>query len=200
MTLANGIQYFAVDGCARQFFRCAALKATLSTDSCTTNWRRAQRLRPDEVTAVHLCRDCPIGAAHAGERHVARSALFGLGICPRCRKYAGRIIHGTRCVSCYNRERELVAGRNAKGTKPTMAPLLPRRVSIVLDGKPVEVVADRAADTPEMMIAVMRVVPGRLIFTRARGGEAISLAEMIRRHRPAPADLLRKRWRRGAAA
>lgn len=32
-----------------------------------------------------------------------------------------RLIHGALCLSCYNREREVVVGRNAKGVPPKKA-------------------------------------------------------------------------------
>lgn len=45
-------------------------------------------------------------------------------ICGRCEQGATRLIHGHLCVSCYNREREYLKGRNAKGNAPKYHPTL----------------------------------------------------------------------------
>ncbi|KFG67127.1 hypothetical protein JH26_23815 [Microvirga sp. BSC39] len=39
-------------------------------------------------------------------------------ICGRCHRSATRLIRKHLCFSCFNREREVIKGRNAKGTKP----------------------------------------------------------------------------------
>jgi len=106
-----------------KFFRCAKLRSTLSTRACGTNFKRAQHLRPDQIASAHICASCPLGAHHLGVAFVRRSALWNLDLCPRCRRYCARIINGTRCVSCTNREYEWVRGFNAKQTKPKMKPL-----------------------------------------------------------------------------
>ena len=179
----NEPAYFEIaDAPGLKLFRCDRLRSTLSTGACGKNFLRAQRLRPDEVTGVHLCRRCPIGANHAGVAFVELSKLHGLDICPRCHAYAGRIIGGTRCVSCYNREAELLKGRNGKGTKPTMAPLLPRRLTVVVDGNATEVRSERTRDTAEIALAILRVVPGRVVFTRAGAGQR-SRSGSIRSHK-----------------
>jgi hypothetical protein len=185
MTTAPGVQYFAIEGCAKSFFRCDTLRSTLSSDACAANWRRAQRLRPDQVTAVHRCRQCPVGAAHAGEKIIVRSPLFGSDWCPRCRKFAGRMIGGTRCISCYNREREFIVGRNAKGTAPQFR-FDPRRIGVVIDGARVDLREGHTADALELALAVLRIAPGRIMFTRARGGPAITVGELAKRYREKP--------------
>jgi hypothetical protein len=177
--------YFEIaDAPGLKLFRCAKLSATLSTTACGTNFKRAQHLSPDRVASAHLCRDCPLGAHHAGVPFVRRSALFGLDICPRCRRHSERIIHGTRCVSCFNREREWILGRNAKNTRPTMADLLPRRIRIVLNSEVTELRAERSRDTAEMVLGVLRVAEGRVLFTRPRRGPAVPMPDWIaeRRH------------------
>ena len=66
------------------------------------------------------CRGCDLGALHCGVAPSSRSKSRMLGslICSRCMRGASRLIRKTICVSCYNREREVIVGRNAKGTKP----------------------------------------------------------------------------------
>src|ERR1700730_16776803 len=113
-TTAAGVIYHGLVGCDRQFFRCSALVATLSTDSCCAKWRKAQELRPDAVSALHRCGACRIGAAHAGEVVVERSPVFGVAWCPRCRRGATRMIGNRLCVSCYNRAKEFERGANGE--------------------------------------------------------------------------------------
>jgi hypothetical protein len=85
------------------------------------------------------------------------------------------------CVSCYNREGEVLTGRNAKGTMPRPVELFWGRpdelkcktVSIhhisvtVLEERTVHVShLDRAADTLEAMLSVLRT-NGSALFMRA---------------------------------
>jgi hypothetical protein len=131
---------------------------------------------------VAKCRDCRIGAAHAGERHVHHSKIFDLGICPRCRRGGSRMIGGRLCVSCYNREREFKIGRNAKGTKPSIA-LQPRRLGVILGygdaaQRYVELRDEFTNDNVEMVLAVLGAVPGRISFCRPSGGKSISTADI----------------------
>jgi hypothetical protein len=82
------------------------------------HWRLAQRAMSCEADRFEKCRDCRIGAAHAGERHIHRSAIFDMAICPRCRRGGARMIGGRLCVSCYNREREFKIGRMPRAPGP----------------------------------------------------------------------------------
>src|SRR5690606_2664063 len=40
--------------------------------------------------------------------------------CTRCEVGSFRLVSGRLCPSCYNRQREWIVGRNAKGGKPTI--------------------------------------------------------------------------------
>jgi len=192
MNTVPDVRYFSVEGCAKKFFRCAALRSSLSTDACAANWHRAQRLGPDELGWMATCGGCAIGSEHAGERPVHRSRLFGLTVCPRCGKYSGRIINETRCVSCYNREREFLLGANAKGTLPQKCRLAARRIGAVIDGKRIDVFAERTASTIELALALLRVVSGRVMFCKPGTGAAISLTDLVAKHRVSPTDPLRR--------
>ena len=112
------IAYSSFEGTSRKFFRCTRLSATLSTNSCAQRHRDAQTATGDTLDRLTDCRSCQIGAHHAGVELIHYSWLYGSQICPRCGHGTTRMIHGRRCISCYNREREFIAGRNAKGTKP----------------------------------------------------------------------------------
>jgi hypothetical protein len=176
--------YFQIDGApGLRMFRCARLRATISDRACGTNFLRSQKLRPDQITSTHLCRECPIGAHTAGVPLVRRSGLHGVDLCPRCRRHSERIINGTRCVSCANREYEWVRGYGGKHTPVRMAPLLPRRVRIVINGVATELRAERTRDASEMVLAVLRVAEGRAMFCRPRRGAALALVDWIAERR-----------------
>jgi hypothetical protein len=182
--------YFKIDDCARQFFRCDALRSTLSREACAGNFSGAQNLAEEQVTCRHLCRRCPIGAAHAGVRLMHESPFRGASTCPRCGKFSTRIINGTRCVSCYNREREFVRGRNGKGTKPTIE-LAARRLGVIVnlgasDARYLELRADLSKETLELALSTLRVASGRIGFHRALGRPATTTADFVAMMDPAP--------------
>jgi hypothetical protein len=57
-----------------------------------------------------------MGAKNLGTpEFIERSELFGSRICARCERKSRRMIGGTRCVSCYNRELEARTGLNKRG-------------------------------------------------------------------------------------
>jgi hypothetical protein len=192
MTTAPGVTYHQVPGCDRQFFRCSALVATISTLACAANWRKAQELRPDDVSALHKCRTCPIGAAHSGESVVERSPIFGMSLCARCRGGTTRMIGNRLCPSCYNRNLEYAKGTNRKGTVPTFR-FAPRRIGVVTAGGYAEVRDELTADTAELAVQLLRTVTGRIMFCRAIGRPPISTSELARRVEPAAKPLERPR-------
>lgn len=114
---------------------------------------------------------CSIGAAHAGERHIERSSFYGSNICPRCHKgTTRRLVGGLLCIGCYNRQREYLNGRNAKGTRPVKLKALyrvPVRYAVDAAGSRVEVIAGRSAlvlDRAEAHIGVLRLTQGQVRF------------------------------------
>ena len=110
------VEYFTLEHVpGRTFFNCERMRAKLSTDSCAAMWRKA-----DAATdgTNNSCKLCPLGAVHAGEVAASMSPLKGALICARCHRQASRLIGKHLCVSCKNREYELLKGRNAKGTAP----------------------------------------------------------------------------------
>jgi hypothetical protein len=116
---APGLAYFQVaGGDGLKFLHCGPHAMTLSQRGCGARWRAAQIATGEAAEAAYACRTCPLGAAHAGHEHVASHALYGAKICPRCRMGASRIIGDRICVSCYNRERERLAGRTPGATGP----------------------------------------------------------------------------------
>lgn len=146
------VTYLTLDGCDGQYFHCAAYSATLSVSACA---RRHDRARSDTDTEFLNCRACEIGAMHAGKKIVKRPAAH---LCARCGRESQRLIRGAICVSCYNREREYLLGRNAKGTTPTHA--RPVRAEEVCSQFGKLVIMSRVADTEEAMLAILRRSPG----------------------------------------
>lgn len=152
-------------------FRCTALSATLSTVGCAKRWREGaeppKRInddwRPDPLAA---CRGCVIGAAHAGAVAVSYSSLYGASVCPRCRKGVTRMIGSKVCISCYNRAREVAAGKNARGNAPTkIIALTPVRVRSSVNGGHVQQIGSAAAvDIFEPVFQTLRTTPGAMIF------------------------------------
>jgi hypothetical protein len=183
-----GVRYVAMEGSTRQFFRCEPYRATLATTACAERWRQAQRAVGHEADRFEKCRDCRVGATMAGERHVHRSAIFNLGICPRCRRGGARMIGGRLCVSDYNRAREFKIGKNAKNTKPQLV-LESRRLGVILaygdaDQRYVELRDDLTRDTVEMALQVLATVSGRVAFCKPRGGSSITTGDLAREMAP----------------
>lgn len=177
---------FQIDGFPKTMFRCNVLKATMSVDACAANWRRAPTLKADQITGTHQCRDCPIGATHAGEHHVFRSPIFGSSLCPRCRRGGARMVGDRLCISDYNRQLEFRKQRNGKGTVPQFR-FDRRRVGVIIKGAYVELSDDYTVDAVELALQVLRTVPARVAFVRPRGEPAITSAELMRRYRDKPA-------------
>ena len=147
--------YFTYDNVpGKTYFRCDRMRATLSTAACQSQWRRADELNDGSHSA---CRLCPLGAVHAGEVAASMSPLKGTLTCARHHGTAGRLIGGMLCVSCYNRQREYLLGRNAKGTKPVkLCALEPRRIRYRHGSDVLTLKLKHSVDTDELVVAVLR--------------------------------------------
>jgi hypothetical protein len=142
---------------------------------CAARWRTAQTAFGDAADRFAACRGCPIGAPHAGYAHVNYSPWYDVGICPRCAKGTTRMIGNRRCVGCYNRQREMKAGRNARGNLPIKLLERPlRRVDLLLevDGEARRFVDHESTGMLETIIQVLRATKGQIAFAFAGGGQA----------------------------
>lgn len=164
MQVPATIDYFGLpDAPGMHFFRCEKLSATLSPQGCAANYRSS--LKRGDAERLHHCRNCPIGALHTGEEPVRLSPYYGGNLCSRCHRPASRIIHGRICVSCQNREYEIIRGRNAKGMPPVkLAPLHPRRLKVAIGGRVVERKLERSVDMVELMLSILRNERGEIRF------------------------------------
>lgn len=146
----------------RVYFRCDRMRATLSTDACSSMWRKTSN---DDDGAHDACRLCPLGAEHAGERFASMSPLKNTLTCARCHRTSGRLIGAMVCVSCKNREYELLRGRNAKGTAPVKLTCLSRRrVRYMAGNEPCSLVVQHSLDTDELVVAALRDSKNRVRF------------------------------------
>jgi hypothetical protein len=152
---ADGISYRQMPEMpGANFFDCTRLHAGLTTSACADMWRQANEGRSERYTA---CRACPVGATHAGVSNASRSPIRGALVCARCARGATRLIHSHLCVSCFNREREIIKGRNARGVAPTkLAPLAPRKICYMTNGRVVVKRMERTAHFAELVIATLR--------------------------------------------
>lgn len=130
----------------KRHFECEKIRGTLDTGTCANRWLGAKKDR--EAVRFMACRGCVVGEIHAtgvdplqalrvtGERTIVGSPDEGRR-CTRCGRGGSRIVGGTLCVSCWNREREFIKKCNAKGKPPvTFVPLMDRQVGIMVDGHP----------------------------------------------------------------
>lgn len=109
-TTPPAVVYFQIAGAPGEYFQCQPMRATLSQRACAQMYAAEKSARAGSMHAH--CRGCAVGALHAGER--APTPLFGALICPRCARGALRLVRGV-CVSCINRQYEVVHNRNARG-------------------------------------------------------------------------------------
>ncbi len=114
------VDYLTREGVRGDYFRCEKLRATLSTRACASLYKQAMSPRGLDHGLRPQCRGCSIGARHTGivPETASTSQFLGQLICSRCQESTRRLIRKSICVSCYNREREVMLGKNAKGGVP----------------------------------------------------------------------------------
>ena len=168
----KSIRYVTLEGVPGKYFTCGAGYGLLSIAACARNFTDA----PEQVRAGRLqkCIGCSVGACHAGAPKVeeapkANQSLQYRPVCCRCRrdgtKQGTRLIGKLRlvrahtvCVSCFNREKEVLAGRNSKGAKPKKwGGLFFTRAAYIADGKAIVIdLADPVIDRIEVALTMIR--------------------------------------------
>lgn len=157
------IVYFSLEALPHKaFFRCERQRASITTESCASMWRR----EADNNDGAHsACRLCPVGAVHAGEVAASMSPLKGTLTCSRCHRTASRLIGGMHCPSCYNRQREFSLGCNAKGTAPVKLRALDARRVRYRHGDEVRTLRmSRTVDIDELIVSILRDSRQRVVF------------------------------------
>ena len=167
----KSLTYVTLDGIPGKYFTCPSY-GLMSVGSCARNFTDA----PGAVRSGRLqkCIGCEHGRAHAGAPKIeeAPKALQSLQyrpVCCRCRRdgttQGTRLIGKLRlvrahsiCVSCFNREKEVIAGRNSKGAKPKKwGGLFYTRAAYVADGKAIVVdMTDPVIDRIEVALTMIR--------------------------------------------
>jgi hypothetical protein len=96
-------------------FNCDRLRADLSTTACA-------RMYLDK--GALSCDNCPRGKVHAAKHYPKKKSVERInrwGSCARCERQGLRLVCcNCLCVSCYNRQREVRVGANAKGQNPVL--------------------------------------------------------------------------------
>lgn len=103
-------------------FDCTRMNLRLTEYGCAKLYRSTLKKAPQPYEGRHHCVACVTGAQHAGVTlSVVNAVVEALRpICPRCTRPTSRMIRNRLCVSCYNRDREVARGTNAKGNKPEL--------------------------------------------------------------------------------
>jgi len=143
---------------------------TISPASCASMWQRARSLRNETYNPVEACCGCAIGARCAGFEDAAEERKTGLidHICTRCHRSATRFVYGRICISCYNRGREVMIGKNARGAVPKYLPaMISVHVAYQDDGVLRQVDVNQVADETEARLALVRKSSHVLAFVRS---------------------------------
>ncbi|WOL24280.1 hypothetical protein fHeYen801_070 [Yersinia phage fHe-Yen8-01] len=150
------IEYFTISELPdKPMFFCERRQATLQVASCAAQWQLANKNNNPECS--RQCQTCPIGAYHSGEGDVTMSKLRGVEICSRCQRVGLRLIGHDVCVSCWNRQREVLVGKNARGKKPqNHPPLLPVALNVKVGGNVRVIRKQYATSIDELIIGQLR--------------------------------------------
>lgn len=150
------MEYFTVPEMPDEpMFLCTRHRASLRMDACKGMWLEANGRTPPERLAK--CRNCPIGARHAGFEVFHVSRLKGSGICSRCHRTGFRLVSGDICVSCWNRQREHLIGKNAKGRPPKYHPsVAPRSIRFRNGDQVLRLKRETSVSMDELVIAALR--------------------------------------------
>ena len=161
------IKYFKHDGVSGDYFECPKGIGTYSTEFCARMYTEAMSPVGLKEGLRIACKSCPVGAKHAGVGGNSTSRFLGQFACSRCQRGASRLIRGSICVSCFNREREVLIGKNAKGCVPIFCkPIGSIYVSCVIDsGATVQVrKMDKVTSLIEVYLSILRTMPKKIWF------------------------------------
>lgn len=169
-------------------FRCLTLHADITPATCASNFGNPGRYAS--------CEGCHVGAHHSNrtltpivtDRH-ARAAANHRITCVRCQRsnangsesFVGsiRMIVGRQiCISCWNREREVMKGSNSKDATPVKwAHLRPATLTIVQDGKQKTISVGLRTGRAECERLVAQAHPGATLVECLIDGKAVQPGE-----------------------
>lgn len=164
------IKYRQIEGVPGQYFDCPNGVGMFSVQTCARLYGEAMSLHGLREGLRITCRSCPVGAVHSGREPSLTlvSRMLGSTSCSRCHSASRRMIRGSICVSCYNREREVLIGRNSKGGRPVYGrPIFPTIVAFVpVDGNRLVVRRmDRVSSSLEAVLTVLKSETDRIAFS-----------------------------------
>lgn len=174
---APGVTYqtITIGGQETRLFRCATHRADLTPDGCAARHREARkRGEHDTASGYTQCRQCAIGAEHAGlPRPMPKSGRE----CVRCGRWSARLVGKVLCVPCYNRQQEVLKARDRRGNVPKVhvrlwtpdKPRVPGRIDAVFN------IVVMVNNRPEKFIAAT-LIEALEQATRAHHGETLTLA------------------------
>lgn len=169
------VEYFSIPELPdKQMFRCERRNATIQVTSCASMWKAANSKNSMECNMS--CRTCSLGAFHAGEGDAVMSQLRGVEICSRCHRTGMRLVQGDICVSCWNRAREVIVGKNARGRKPlNHPPIVPHAITVLSGKKLLTIKRAHAICTEELILAALRDCTRQVFFGFHASGRTSSL-------------------------
>jgi hypothetical protein len=146
----------------------------LSTVGCGRLWFSANGTKPPDLHEGRAaCRGCPIGESnHTGKPPDPYAALRESvrRICSRCGRITDRLINADTfgfCISCFNRHGEVLRGKNARGTVPTLsAQLHTEQAQVTTDAGSHILTRHLVLSFQELKIQAQRTAVVAMVFTR----------------------------------
>lgn len=153
----------------KPMFSCARMSSNLQVTTCAGMWAEANT--GEKPPEKHMrCKGCALGAAHAGVAPESVDNRWAKSMCSRCGGKDKRLIGGTTCVSCKNREYEWVKGKNAKGREPVTHPQLDKRRIRYVEGGVVKTMCrPYTTSTDELVIDALRGGGKKIVLGRGCG-------------------------------
>ncbi len=161
-----------------------ARRTEIITVGCGRLWFSANGPKPPDLhEGRYACRGCPIGELnHTGKPPDPYAALRESvrRICSRCGRITDRLINADTfgfCISCFNRHGEVLRGKNARGTVPTLsAQLHTEQAQVTTDAGSHILTRPLVLSFQELKIQAQRTATGAMALTRwiTLGGRAES--------------------------
>lgn len=168
------MQYFTIPELPdKPMFRCDKLNASLQVSSCASMWLSVNQPN-SQASPTSRCKGCSIGANHAGVKDASTSKITGNAMCARCHRTGSRLVGKHLCVSCWNRQREYLIGKNRRGVPPKHHPkLYEDAVKVMMDGVVFVIRLPLVASRLEIVVSAIRDHNKQITFGFTRGMDGI---------------------------